>query len=102
MRFFRRCVAVSVPVRIFGGFAIVLVLLAVLAVVALRGMDSVADGADRVSHDSIEASASSQVGLLVHEARAQIVQYALTGAVNDQKAAQLSLARLDDRRRPER
>jgi methyl-accepting chemotaxis protein len=88
-------VALSVRKRIFGGFAMVLLLLAVLAAVALRGMEAAGEGARRVSLDSGAASASAEVGLLVGEARALVVQYALTATMDDQKAAQDSLARLD-------
>jgi methyl-accepting chemotaxis protein len=91
-----RYLALSVRKRIFGGFAVVLLLLIVLAAVALRGMDAVGDGAGRVSRDSARASASAAIALLVGDARARVVQYALTASMDDQKAAQVSLTRLDD------
>ena len=85
----------SVRKRIFGGFAVVLLLLTVLATVALRGMDAVSAGAGRVSQDSSQATASAEVALQVADARALVVQYALTATMDDQKAAQSSLIRLD-------
>ena len=94
-RSWSRHLALSLRKRIFGGFAVVLLLLTVLAAVALRGMDLVGDGAGRVSRDSAQATAATEVGLLVNEARARVVQYALTATMDDQKAAQASLARLD-------
>jgi hypothetical protein len=90
-----RYLALSVRKRIFGGFAVVLLLLTVLAAVALRGMEAVGAGAGRVSRDSAQANASTEVGLLVGEARARVMQYALTATMDDQKAAQASLTSLD-------
>jgi methyl-accepting chemotaxis protein len=87
--------ALSVRKRVFGGFVVVLLLLAVLAAVALRGMDQVGDGARLVNQNSAEATAATEVGLLVSEARTRVVQYALTATMDDQKAAQASLASLD-------
>ncbi len=88
-------IAVSVRSRIFGGFAVVLVLLVALAVVAQRGMNSVRSGAARVSDDSLQAMASTDVALQVSDAHARVVQYVLSASLDDQKAAQGSLARLD-------
>ena len=87
--------APSVRKRIFGGFAVVLLLLAALAAITLRGMDAVNAGAGRVSQDSAQATASAEVALQVGEARALVVQYALTATMDDQKAAQDSLTSLD-------
>jgi methyl-accepting chemotaxis protein len=86
--------APSVRKRIFGGFAIVLLLLAALAMVAFRGMNAVGAGASRVSLNSADATASAEVALLVGEARARVVQYALSATMDDQKAAQSGLAQL--------
>ena len=88
-------IALSVRSRIFGGFAVVLVLLAALALVAHRGMVSVRVGAARVSDDSSEAMVSTDVALQVSDAHARVVQYVLSASLDDQKAAQASLARLD-------
>ena len=90
-----RLFAASVRVRIFGGFAVVLALLVALAVVALRSMQSVGVEAARVSQDSAQATAATDVALRVGEARAQVVQYALSASMDDQHAAQGSLVRLD-------
>jgi methyl-accepting chemotaxis protein len=86
--------AATVRKRIFGGFAVVLLLLAITAAVAERGMDAVGAGAGRLSQDSLQARASAEVALLVADARARIVQYALSATMDDQKAAQASLTEL--------
>ena len=88
-------IALSVRSRILGGFAVVLVLLVALALVAQRGMVSVRVGAARVSDDSSQAMASTDVALQVSDAHARVVQYVLSASLDDQKAAQASLARLD-------
>ena len=85
----------SMRKRVFGGFAVVLVLLAALALVGLRGMESVRVGAARVSQDSAQANASTEVALQVADAHARVVQYALSATMDDQKVAQTSLSRLD-------
>ena len=85
----------SMRKRILGGFAVVLVLLAALAVVSLRSMHAVRIEATRVSMDSASAAASSDVALQVGDAHARVVQYALSATMDDQKAAQESLTRLD-------
>ncbi len=90
-----RGLVLSVRNRVFGGFAVVLFLLAVLAAVALRGMDSVGNGASRVSQDTTQATAAAEIRLLVSEARARVVQYALTATMDDQTAAQASLVQVD-------
>src|SRR5437588_692746 len=87
-------VRLSVRKRILGGFAVVLLLLAALAAVALRGMDAVSAGAARVSLDSAQATSSAELALLVGEARTRVLQYALTASMDDQKAAQAALAEL--------
>jgi methyl-accepting chemotaxis protein len=84
----------SVARRIFGGFAVVLLLLAVLAVVGLGNMRAVADKAARVSLDSARSADSTEVALLVGEARALASQYARSATMDDQKAAREGLARL--------
>ena len=95
MGFVARHLALSVRKRVFGGFAVVLLLLAVLAAVGLRGMQQVGDGAGGSASDSALAASATEVGLRVNEARAAVVQYALTATMDDQKAAQASLASLD-------
>ena len=94
-RAIRALIIPSMRKRILGGFAVVLILLVALAVVSLRGMQSVRIEATRVSTDSALAAASSDVALQVGEAHARVVQYALSATMDDQKAAQDSLTRLD-------
>lgn len=91
----RRLFRLSVRRRIFGGFAVVLALLAVLAVVALRGLQQVGVEAARVSQDNAQTTAANDVALQVAEARARVVQYALSASMDDQREAQAGLARLD-------
>ncbi len=81
--------------RVFGGFAVILALLVALAGVALQGLASVGAGAGRVSQDSARAAASAEIALLVEDARALVVRYALSGTMDDQHAMQAALARLD-------
>ena len=90
-----RLPTLSVRRRIYGGFAVVLGLLALLAAAALRGTDSVAVGAARVSSESTRTTAASDVAAQVREARARVVQYVLSGSLDDQKSAQEMLAELD-------
>jgi methyl-accepting chemotaxis protein len=85
----------SVRKRIFGGFAIVLILLTMLAVLASHSMDTVYTGAGRVSDDSTRATTSAEVALQVAEAHVRVLQYALSATMDDQKEAQASLAQLD-------
>jgi methyl-accepting chemotaxis protein len=89
-----KLLAPSVRKRIFGGFAVVLLLLVALAVVALQGMDAVEAGARRVSQDSAQAITSAEIALLVAEARVRVGQYALSATMEDQKAAGASLLEL--------
>ena len=85
----------SVRWRIFGGFAIVLALLLVLALVSQRSIVSVRSGAGRVSADSAQATGAAEVALQVADAHARVVQYVLSASLEDQTAAQASLQRLD-------
>ncbi len=88
-------IALSVRSRILGGFGVVLVLLVALALVAQRGMNSIRGDAARVSDDSSQAMVSTDVALQVSDAHARVVQYVLSASLDDQKAAQASLGRLD-------
>jgi methyl-accepting chemotaxis protein len=90
-----RLFALSVGKRVVSGFVVVLALLTVLALVATRSMDTVRVGAGRVGEDSTQATASTEVALQVAEARARVVQYALSATMDDQEAAQVGLTRLD-------
>ncbi len=85
----------SVRRRIFGGFAIVLLLLGLLAAGALHSTQKVGGEAARVSADAARAAVATGVAVLVREARAQVVQYMLTGTMDDQRSAQGALAELD-------
>ena len=87
--------APSVRKRIAGGFAVVLVLLVALAGVTMRLVLPLDAGAILVREDSARAEAAALVSLQVGDARARVVQYALSATMADQKAAQDSLARLD-------
>jgi methyl-accepting chemotaxis protein len=81
--------------RIFGGLAVVLLLLAALAAVALHGFSAVSIEAGRVSRASSQSTAATGVALQVDVARARVVQYALSANMDDERAAQLGLAALD-------
>nr|WP_294512284.1 methyl-accepting chemotaxis protein [uncultured Rhodopila sp.] len=85
----------SLRKRIFCGLAVVLLLLAALAAVALRGFDTVGVEAARVSRDSARVTAATDVALRVGEARASAVQYALSATMDDQRAAEAAVAVLD-------
>jgi methyl-accepting chemotaxis protein len=91
----RALLAPSVRKRIFGGFAVVLVLLAVLGAVTFRLLVPVADGALRVRQSSTRAEAATTVSLQVSDTHARVAQYALSGAMGDRKAAEDSLGALD-------
>ncbi len=87
--------APSVRKQIAGGFAVVLVLLVALTGVTMWLMLPLDAGAARVRADSSKADAATRVSLQVSDAHARVVQYALSATMADQKAAQDSLARLD-------
>jgi methyl-accepting chemotaxis protein len=90
-----RLFTLSVRKRIFGGFAVVLALLVALAAVALHSMTLIGTEAARVSQDSAQATAATDVALQVAEVRARVVQYALSASLDDQALAQNSLTGLD-------
>ncbi len=85
----------SLRKRIFGGLAVVLLLLAALAAVALRGFDTVGVEAAHVSRGSARVTVATDVALRVGEARASTVQYALSATMDDQRAAEAAVAALD-------
>jgi methyl-accepting chemotaxis protein len=87
--------ALTLRKRVFGGFAAVLSLLIVLAVVMQRGAGSVRAGAEQVRNGSNAAEIATDIALRVNDAQVRTVQYALSANAVDQKAAQDSLARLD-------
>lgn len=82
--------------RVAGGFAVLLVLLAGLAGVTTQLMKPVQEGAGRVQESSARAEHTTEVALMVGDAHARMAQYALSATVADQKAAEESLARLDE------
>jgi CHASE3 domain sensor protein len=90
-----RLLVLTVRRRIFGGFTIVLLLLALLAAGSLHSTQKVGAEAARVSEDAARAAHATGVAVQVGEARAQVVQYMLTGTMDDQKSAQEALAELD-------
>ena len=90
-----RLFAPTLRKRIFGGFAGVLVLLAVLAVVGQRGAESVSRGAAGVRANSAATEAANSIALRVADAQARVAQYALSGNALDEQAARDSLTRLD-------
>ncbi|HUN39731.1 MAG TPA: methyl-accepting chemotaxis protein [Acetobacteraceae bacterium] len=90
-----RLLAPTLRKRIVGGFAGVLVLLAMLAVVGQRGADSVSRGANGVRANSAAAEAASTIALRVADAQARVAQYALSGNASDGQAARNGLTRLD-------
>jgi len=87
--------ALTLRKRVFGGFAAVLSLLIVLAAVMQRGTGSVRAGAEQVSNGSKAAEIATDIASRVSDSQLRTVQYALSTNAVDQKAAQDSLARLD-------
>ena len=87
--------APSVRKRIAGGFAVVLVLLVALAGVTMRLMLPLDAGAVAGPRGQRQSGGGDAVSLQVGDAQARVVQYALSATMADQKAAQDSLARLD-------
>ena len=86
--------ALTLRKRVFGGFAVVLLLLVMLAFVGMRDLGSIGAGAARVSRDSNQATADTELAFLIGEARARVTQFALSATMDDQKGARDSLSRL--------
>ncbi len=86
--------ALTLRKRVFGGSAVVLVLLVMLAFVGMRDLGSIGAGAARVSRDSNQATADTELAFLIGEARARVTQFALSATMDDQKGARDSLSRL--------
>jgi len=82
--------------RIFGGFALVVALLALLSVVLGRGSATLTRMADQVRGNSSAADAVTEIALRVDDAHARSMQYAMSANVVDQQALQQSLAHLDE------
>jgi methyl-accepting chemotaxis protein len=91
----RRRFVITLRKRVFAGFAAVLALLIVLAVVVQRGAGSVRGGAEKVRNGSNAADIATEIAARVDDAQLRTVQFALSANAVDQKAAQDSLARLD-------
>jgi methyl-accepting chemotaxis protein len=87
--------ALSVRTRVFGGFALVLVLLLAMAAGSLRGFHQVDDEAAHVSRDSVRATEAADVALLAGGAYARTIQYALSSRMEDEQAARASLLAFD-------
>ena len=81
--------------RIFGGFALVVVLLALLATVLDRGAATMTRMADQVRVSNTAADAVTAVALHVGDAHARSMQYGLTANAADEQALRQSLASLD-------
>lgn len=86
----------SMRIRIFGGFAVVVVVLGLLATVLGRGAATMTHMADEVRSGSTTADAVNDVALHVGDVHARSMQYEVTANVVDQQALQQGLARLDE------
>jgi methyl-accepting chemotaxis protein/CHASE3 domain sensor protein len=84
----------SIRSRILGGFAVVLMLLGVLAVISIRGIGTVERGSEHVEDSSRIAKVISDLSDKVDEARAKVLEYALSETDGDLDAAKQSLAQL--------
>jgi methyl-accepting chemotaxis protein len=84
----------SIRSRILGGFAIVLMLLGALAFISIRGIGVVETEAGHVEDSSRVAGVIASVSDKVDDARAKIIEYALSEADGDLQIAQQSLTQL--------
>jgi methyl-accepting chemotaxis protein len=85
---------VSIRTRIFGGFAIVLALLATLAFVAQRALAVVETEASSLTVANQESDAADDFTLRLGEAHYSVIQAALTESAVDRDAARAALDRL--------
>ena len=83
-----------VRARIFGGFAVVLVLLGALAAMVVRGTGTVETQSDGVEDSAKVAALVSGFVSQVEEARTRVIEYALSENDDDLQRAQQSLGRL--------
>jgi methyl-accepting chemotaxis protein len=83
-----------VRARIFGGFAVVLVLLGTLAAITLRGTGTVETQSDHVEDSAKVAARVSGFVRQAEEARTRVIEYALSENDGDLQRAQRSLALL--------
>src|SRR5262249_22823773 len=86
----------SIRTRILGGFAIVLVLLGVLAAISIRSTATVEAQSARVEESGEVARLVGDFAYHVGEARMRIVQYALSETDGDLQVAQQSVAQLQN------
>src|SRR5215813_11708899 len=84
----------SIRTRIFGGFAVVLFLLGVLAAISIRGTASVEAQSARVEESGRLATSVADFARQVDEARARVMQYALSETDGDLQLAHKSLEQL--------
>jgi CHASE3 domain sensor protein len=80
--------------RILGGFAVVLALLGILAVISLRGTGVVERQSARVEESSQMARLIASLATQVDDACTRVIQYALSENDGDLNAAQQALAQL--------
>ena len=85
---------VSIRTRIFGGFGIVLALLATLAFVAQRALAVVETEASSLTTANQDFGAVDDFALRLGEAHHSVIQAALTETATDRDAARTALARL--------
>lgn len=83
-----------VRARIFGGFAVVLVLLGALAMMTLRGTGTVEIQSDHVEDSAKVAALVGGFVTQAEEARARVIEYALSENDGDLQKAERSLAAL--------
>jgi methyl-accepting chemotaxis protein/CHASE3 domain sensor protein len=96
MSFLRNLDRLSVRHRIIGGMSIILLLLVVLAAISLRGVEVINTHADQVRASTQTAGVIDAFATQVDEARARVIQYALSENDGDLNAARAVLTRLDE------
>ena len=86
----------SIRIRIFGGFAIVLGLLVVLAAISLVSVTVIGTRSEQVKDSAHTARVIAEFTLKVEDARARVLQYVLTENDGDLNQAKESLTQLQD------
>ena len=84
----------SIRHRIFGGFAIVLILLTVLAAISLGSVAVIGARSGQVKQSAQTAGVIGDFALKVEDARARVLQYVLTENDGDLNLAKESLAQM--------
>jgi methyl-accepting chemotaxis protein len=84
----------SIRHRVFGGFAVVLMLLGVLAVISVTGVTVIGSRSEQVRRSAQTAGEIGSFAVQVEDARARVIQYVLTENDGDLSAAKDSLAQL--------